>query len=111
MPPCTMPNSAFALPRASNASRERRAQRSDSSIDCAASSRVAGYGVHSSNTIAMSESSARWICIDDLGRQQQPVAVDRRGERDALLAHLAQRAEAEHLEAAGVGEDRAAPSP
>ena len=67
MPPCTIPNRAFGLARASNSLRERRAQRSDSSIEAAASSRVAGYGVHSSNTMAISESSARWTCIEISG--------------------------------------------
>ena len=67
MPPCTMPKSALALPRRSNSARERAAQRSDSSIDSPASAWAAGYGVHSSNTITMSESSVRWICIDSSG--------------------------------------------
>ena len=62
-----MPKSAFGLPPSSNASRERRAQRRESSIDCAVSSRVAGCGVHSSNTITTSESSVRWICIEISG--------------------------------------------
>ena len=44
-----------------------------------------------------------------LGRQEQLVAVDRRGELDAFLGDLAQRAQREHLEAAGVGEDGAVP--
>ena len=67
MPPWTMPNSAFALPPVSNSLRERRAQRSDNCIESAASSRVAGCGVHSSNTITTSESSVRWICIESSG--------------------------------------------
>ncbi len=62
-----MPNSAFGLPRSRNASRLRRAQRIDSSIDCRASDSVAGYGGHSSNTITMSESSAVCTCIDISG--------------------------------------------
>jgi hypothetical protein len=45
-----------------------------------------------------------------LGGQQQPVAVDRRRELDAVLAHLAQRAEAEDLEAAGIRQDRPLPA-
>ena len=42
MPPWTMPNNALVLPRRSNSSRERFAQRCDRRIDFAASSRVAG---------------------------------------------------------------------
>ena len=72
MPPWTMPNSAFGLADARNSVRLRRAQRSDRRIDAAASSTVAGrpaisYGVHSSKTIAMSEFSARWTCIEISG--------------------------------------------
>jgi hypothetical protein len=44
-----------------------------------------------------------------LGRQEQLVAVDGRGELDAFLAYLAHLAQAPHLEAAGVGEDRFVP--
>ena len=51
--------------------RRARAQRIDSSIDVAVSSRVAGYGVHSSNAMTMSESSVRWICIETLGRKER----------------------------------------
>ncbi len=43
-------------------------------------------------------------------RQEQLVAVDRRRELDAFLGDLAQRAEREDLEAAGVGEDRFVPA-
>lgn len=42
MPPWTMPNSALGFSRRSNSSRERFAQRSDSRIDAAAASNVAG---------------------------------------------------------------------
>ena len=42
MPPCTMPNSALALPSRACSSRERCAQRSERRIDSAASARVAG---------------------------------------------------------------------
>ena len=43
------------------------------------------------------------------GREAHRAAVDGRAELHALLGDLAQRFEAEHLEAAGVGEDRTAP--
>ena len=46
----------------------------------------------------------------DLGREEQLVAVDRRRESDAVFADLAQRAEAEHLEAARIGENRPLPA-
>jgi hypothetical protein len=67
-----MPNTAFGLPRRSNSSRERCAQRSDRRIDAAASSIVAGrpsisYGVHSSNCMTTSEFSERWMRIDSSG--------------------------------------------
>ena len=110
MPPCTMPNSALALPRRSNSARERAAQRSDSSIDAAASSRVAGYGVHSSNTITMSESSACWICIEISGVRNSLSPLT--GEANATPSSCTRRsgAEAPHLEAARVGEDRPLPA-
>ena len=60
-----MPNSRFGL--SACASRDRRAHRIESSIDCAASSREAGQGVHSSNAITTSESSARWTAIEISG--------------------------------------------
>jgi hypothetical protein len=45
----------------------RSAQRRLRRIECAASSRVAGYGVHSSKIITTSEFSTRWIRIDSSG--------------------------------------------
>ena len=62
-----MPKSALRFACPSNSVRQRLAQRSESSIDVAASSRVAGCAVHSSNTITMSESSARCTCIEISG--------------------------------------------
>ena len=62
-----MPKSAFAEAVVAKASRERRAHRNESSIERAASSCVAGHGVHSSNTIAMSESSACCTSIEISG--------------------------------------------
>ena len=46
----------------------------------------------------------------DLGCQQQLVAVDGRREFDAFLGDLAHGPQAEHLEAAGVGQDRLLPT-
>src|SRR3546814_6967982 len=62
-----MPNNALGFFRSSKARRERAAQRSDNSIESLATFSVAGYGVHSSKIIAMSESSVFWICIDTSG--------------------------------------------
>ena len=56
-----MPNRAASLP--SCARLLRSAQRRLSSIDLRATGSVAGYGVHSSNTITMSESSERCTCM------------------------------------------------
>ena len=72
MPPCTIPNRALGFSPRRNSSRLRRAQRSDSCIERAASSWVVGrplisIGVHSSNTMAMSEFSARCTCIETSG--------------------------------------------
>ena len=45
----------------------RSAQRSDSSMDSCATSTLAGYGVHSSNTMTMSEPRSRCTCMDSSG--------------------------------------------
>ena len=67
MPPCTIPKSAFGLARASNSAARapRPAQRE--LHRCRRLVARGGYGVHSSNTMAISESSARWICIEISG--------------------------------------------
>ena len=46
----------------------------------------------------------------DLGRQEELVAIDRRGELHAFLGNLAQRPQREDLEAARVGQDRFVPA-
>jgi hypothetical protein len=66
--------------------------------------------VHSSKIIAMSEFSTALDAHRLLGGEQQLVAVDRRGEAHAFLADLAHLAQAEHLEAAGVGQDGLVPA-
>ena len=43
-------------------------------------------------------------------RQEEAIAVDRRGKVHALLGEAAQRTEAEHLEAARIGQQRRIPS-
>jgi hypothetical protein len=65
-----MPNSAAPAacsPPASNASRLRRAQRIDSSIEAAISARGRSVRGHSSNAMTMSEPSRRWISIERSG--------------------------------------------
>jgi hypothetical protein len=66
MPKSAASPSAGDLP-ASNAARQRAAQRSDSSIERSASARSTGYGVHSSNTMTTSAPSARWTSIERSG--------------------------------------------
>ena len=44
-----------------------------------------------------------------LGRKKMLGAVEVRAERDAVIGHLAQFAQAENLKAAGIGEDRMRP--
>src|SRR3546814_4880563 len=62
MPPWTMPKSAFGL--SACCVLQRAAQRADSSIELRACCSVAGYGVHSSNCMMMSEPSACWTSIE-----------------------------------------------
>jgi hypothetical protein len=90
--------------------RERRAQRSDSSIDAAASSRVAGYGVHSSNTIAISESSACWTCIEISGvsSSRSPLTGDANATPSSRTLRKAPRLQT--WNPAGIGEERALPA-
>ncbi|MNV67226.1 hypothetical protein D3C71_1600180 [compost metagenome] len=60
-----MPNSAAVF--SPWASFERLAQRRDNSMEIRATSSSAGYGVHSSKIITMSEPRSRWTCIDSSG--------------------------------------------
>ncbi len=66
--------------------------------------------MHSSSCIWMSPPSSAWISIDRSGVSRWLGAVDVRLEGGALLGDLADRGEAHDLEAARVGEDRAAPA-
>ena len=104
-----MPNSALALPPCALFAARGPAQRK---LHRLAPLRRASPGTACIRRTPspMSASSARWISHRQLGREKQPVAVDGRGERDAVLVDLAQRPQAEHLKAAGVGEDRPAPA-
>ena len=65
MPPWTIPKSAERL--SPWASRLRSAHRSDRFMERRAASSVAGYGVHSSKIMTMSEPRARWTCMDFSG--------------------------------------------
>ena len=64
-----MPKSELGFCSLWNSSWDLFAQRRDISMDFSAYSCVAGYGVHSSSTITMSESSAVWICIETSGER------------------------------------------
>ena len=78
-------------------------------MDSRASASVAGYGVQSSSAIAMSERSASCTSIESSGvsRTSLPSIGERnRTPSSVILRRLSQ---AEHLEAAGVGEDRPLP--
>ena len=110
MPPWTMPNSAFGIGElVEGAARPRGpAQRQlHRARGLVARRRIGRALVEDHHDVRIERALHRHR---HFGRQQQPVAVDRRGERDAVLADLAQRAEAEHLEAARVGEDRPLPA-
>ena len=70
---------------------------------------VAGKAGHSSSTIWMSEPSRPWISIARSGERKCSRAVDMRAEAHAFFRDLAQLRQRHHLEAAGIGEDRAVP--
>ncbi len=72
--------------------------------------RSPGYAVQSSKAMAMSDCRARCTSIESSGRHVHFGAVHRRTKTHALLADLAQRRQAEHLEAAGIGEDGPLPA-
>ncbi len=68
---------------------------------------LAGYGVHSSKTMTMSEPSARCTRMDSSGARNTG-AVHRRAESTPSSVILRIR-QAEHLKAAGIGQYRAVP--
>ena len=88
----------------------RSAQRSDSSIESRACFSVAGYGVHSSKIMAMSESSVRWMRIDSSGDRntREPSTGEAKLTPSSLI--LRRSRQREHLKAAGIGEDRFVPA-
>ena len=69
---------------------------------------LTGYSGHSSSTIMMSLPKASWTSTVDSGVNGVGVAIQVRVEDDAVFGDLAQTAEAEDLEAAGIGQDGAA---
>ena len=62
-----------------------------------------------SRQTAMSEPSASWTAIECSGVKRWSRAVEMRAERDAVVVDRAQVAQADHLVAAGVGQDRPVP--
>ncbi len=65
--------------------------------------------MQSSKHMAMSEPSARCTSMESSGVSAHGTAIDGRLEAHALLGDLAHGREAEHLEAARVGEDGLVP--
>src|SRR6266480_4395558 len=105
-----MPNSAWRPgPRAAWAAFERAAQRSVSSSERSAASRVAGYAKHSSSGWMMSAPSACWTSSARSGERKcvEPSTGDRNSTPP--LADPAELRQAPDLEPAGVGEERAVP--
>ena len=78
-------------------------------MDARASASLAGYGVHSSKLIAISDFKHPLDAHRLLGRQEHRRAVDRGAETRALLGDLAHLFQAPYLKAAGVGENRTPP--
>ena len=71
---------------------------------------VAGYGVHSSKIITMSESSTRWICMRSSGPRNTLRPSTGEAKVTPSLGDLAALGQRPDLEAAGVGQDRAFPA-
>jgi hypothetical protein len=84
-----MPNSVPLPSCPSKACRLRADQRSDSSMDSRALRWSAGYGVHSSNTIATSESSARCTSIERSGDRN--TSAPSTGERNLTPSSVSLR--------------------
>ena len=75
---------------------QRRAQRSDSSIEARASASLVvrpavSYGVHSSNCIAMSLSSAVWICMltSGVSNSRSPLTGEAKRTPSSLIERIA----------------------
>ena len=92
--------------RRAAARRPRGGARQRDLVDLAAPRRRAGTGRSTSRCPSRARA---WMLHRDLGRQPVLAAVDVRAERDAVVVDLVDRGEREHLEAAGVGEDRPVP--
>ncbi len=65
----------------------------DSSIDARAASTVAGYGVHSSKHMAMSERRVRWMRIDSSGERNTgaPSMGERKLAPSSLILRMSAR--------------------
>ena len=87
----------------------RTAQRSDNCMASSMSARLGRQPQHSSSCIAMSEPSRRWMSIERSGDSSNlaPSICERNVTAFGDLAQLRQR---QHLEAAGVGQDRPVPA-
>src|SRR3546814_1773523 len=83
MPPWTMPKIAFGL--SACCVLQRAAQRADSSIELRACCSVAGYGVHSSNCMMMSEPSACWTSIERSGVRKMRRSEEHTSELQSLM--------------------------
>ena len=92
------------------ASAQRRAHSAERRTAVATVSFSAGYGGHWSSCMTMSAPSSCWIAHVVLRRPEVLGAVEDRAERHAVVGDLHRVGEAEDLEAAGVGEDRAVPA-
>jgi hypothetical protein len=117
MPPCTIPNNAFfdgPAPRSNSAAAPLRpAQRQPHRFGCLLQRgrrpvdlvRRALVEHHRDIGVEYALDAHRF-----LRREKKPIAVDRRGEAHAFFTDLPELAQREHLEAPGVGEDRALPA-
>ena len=110
-----MPNSAFGLASRSNSSRQR-ARPAQAQLHRGARlalGRDVALGLVRRAFVELHDDVAVEHALDlhaHLGREEELVAVDGRGELDALFADLAHLAERPDLEAAAVGEDRPRPA-
>ena len=110
MPPWTIPNWSLGFSRRSNSSREPLRPAKREAHRAAASSSVAGSGVHSSKIIAISEFRLRCILHRDFGVRNS-LAPSIGDENLTPFADLAQRASENTLEPARVGKSGFASEP
>ena len=96
-------------PSSSNARLLRSAQRSESCMARSISERSAGSFRHSSSCIDDVGAEQRLDFNRPLRRQREHRAVEMRAECHGVLVELAKLRQRHHLEAAGIGQDRAVP--